>query len=246
MNEQSNHAGKRQAGNIASPARAMPLDARKLFVAGGLCWAAFAVVTWLALTDAAGPFDRAGLLWWRAPDGSPLGPAWLGEAVRDVTALGGVLLRNLFVLAAAAALLFLRLRREAAMLVAMVAAGWAVNTLLKGLTARERPAIVPHLMDAGGMSFPSGHSFNGAVAWLAIALALATLSGRQSVRRSVVGAALLLSAGIAWSRVWLGVHYPTDVIAGWLGGVGWAFMAAALGSRIMEAPVRIAPAAVRP
>ncbi|WP_228243750.1 phosphatase PAP2 family protein [Porphyrobacter sp. GA68] len=245
MNDHSYHLPEHAAGNIAPPARAMPLDARKLFVASGLCWAAFAVVTWLALNNAAAPFDRAGLLWWRAPDGSPLGPAWLAEAVRDVTALGGVLLRNLFVLTVAAALLFLRLRREAGMLVATVAGGWAVNTLLKGLVARERPAIVPHLMEAGGMSFPSGHSFNGAVAWLAVALALATLSGRQSVRRSVVGAALLLSAAIAWSRVWLGVHYPTDVIAGWLGGVGWAFMAAALASRIMEAPVRTAPAATR-
>lgn len=230
---------------VALPARAFPLDRRKLLLAGALCWTGLAVVTWLVLHGATGAFDRAGLLWWRAADGSPLGPRWLGEGVRDVTALGGVLLRNLFVLTAAAALLFLRLRRSAALLVATVAGGWAVNTLLKGLVARERPTIVPHLMEVGGMSFPSGHSFNGAVAWLAMALAFATLSNRHSVRWSVVVGALLLSACIAWSRVWLGVHYPTDVIAGWFGGIGWAFLAAALASRVMGEPAGSAHLATR-
>ena len=216
---------------VILPARGFPLDRRKLLVAGTVCWIGFALVAWLVLRGATGAFDRAGLLWWRSADGSPLGPDWLAEGVRDVTALGGVLLRNLFALLAAAALLFARLRREAAMLVATVAGGWAVHTLLKGLAARERPLVVTHLMEAGGMSFPSGHSFNAAVAYLAIALAFAKLSGRRAVRWSVVGAALVVSAGVGWSRVWLGVHFPTDVIAGWLGGTGWAFLAAALLTR---------------
>ena len=100
--------------------------------------------------------------------------------------------------------------------------------------SRPRPQIVPHLTEAGGASFPSGHSFNSAVVYIAIALAFATLSARQSVRLTIVGAAIVLSLVVAWTRVWLGVHFPSDVVAGWLGGAGWAFLAAALLQRPAE------------
>jgi len=94
--------------------------------------------------------------------------------------------------------------------------------------------IVPHLTEAGGASFPSGHAFNSAVVYIAIALAFATLSARESVRLTIIGAAIALSLLIAWTRVWLGVHFPSDVIAGWLGGAGWAFLAAAVLQRPAE------------
>ncbi len=126
------------------------------------------------------------------------------------------------------ALLFLRLRREAILLALTVAGAWLVESGIKALVGRARPEIVPHLTEAGGASFPSGHSFNSAVVYIAIALAFATLSARQSVRFTVIGIAIVLSLLIAWSRVWLGVHFPSDVIAGWLGGAGWAFLSAAL------------------
>ena len=103
------------------------------------------------------------------------------------------------------------------------------------MIGRERPEIVPHLMEAGGASFPSGHSFNAAVIYIAIALAFATFSARQSVRVTIIATAILLSLAIAWSRVWLGVHFPTDVIAGWLGGAGWAFLATVLLHRPIKA-----------
>ena len=96
------------------------------------------------------------------------------------------------------------------------------------MVGRPRPQIVPHLTEAGGASFPSGHAFNSAVVYIAIALAFATLSARESVRLTIIGGAVLVSLVVAWSRVWLGVHFPTDVLAGWLGGAGWAFLAAAL------------------
>jgi undecaprenyl-diphosphatase len=91
-------------------------------------------------------------------------------------------------------------------------------------------------MEAGGESFPSGHSFNAAVVYIAMALAFASLSARHSVRYTLIGAAMVISAMIAWSRVLLGVHFPSDVTAGWLGGAGWAFLAAAL----LYRPARVA------
>jgi undecaprenyl-diphosphatase len=217
------------AETVELPARGWRIDRSKAAVAGLLCWASVAVVWFLVASGHAGPMDAAGLLFWRAtPELAPAGPPLLVEMVRDLTSLGGVLLRNILALAAVLALLFLRLRREAVLLVFTVAGGWLVNTMLKHAIGRDRPEIVPHLTAAGGESFPSGHSFNSAVVFVAIALAFATLSARQSVRVTIIGAAVMLSVAVAWSRVWLGVHFPTDVIAGWLGGAGWAFLAAAM------------------
>lgn len=186
-------------------------------------------VVWLVLTGHGSDLDSAGLLFWRrGADLVPAGPQWLLEAVRDITALGGVLLRNLILIGVLAALLFLRLKREAVLLTATVMGGWLVNSLVKLAVGRPRPMIVPHLTEAGGQSFPSGHSFNSAVVYIAIALAFAAMSPRRSVRWTLVGTAIALSIAIAVSRVWLGVHFPTDVAAGWLGGAGWAFLASAL------------------
>lgn len=221
--------GHRQAETIVLPARGWRIDPRHAWVAGILCWIGFALVTWLVHGGRAAAIDAAGLTLWRSgAELRPASPLWVLEAVRDLTALGGVTLRVLFSIAALAALLFLRMRREAVLLVATLVSGLLVELGIKLLVGRPRPQIVPHLTEAGGMSFPSGHSFNAALGFIAVALAFATFSARRSVRWTIVGAAMAISLLVAWSRVWLGVHYPTDVIAGWLGGAGWAFLAAAL------------------
>ena len=218
------------------PGRNWRIDRRKAFAVAALCWAAFVGVVWLVHSGYAATFDRMGLLFWRrAPMLAPAGPKWLLEGVRDLTGLGGVLLRNLIAAGAVGALLFLRLRREAVLLVLTVALGWAIDWAIKVWVGRPRPTIVPHLTEAAGSSFPSGHAFNSAVVYLAVALAFASLRARESVRRTVIGTALVISLAIAWSRVWLGVHFPTDVAAGWLGGVGWAFLAAGLFQRPADA-----------
>jgi len=214
---------------ITLPARGWRIDRRKALIAAAGLWAGFALMTWLVIAGRTGRFDHSGLLYWRTGVGlAPKGPRFLLETVRDLTSLGGVLLRNLVAIGAVAALLFLRLRREAVLLALTVAGAWIVEGLLKGLVGRPRPVIVPHLTQAAGASFPSGHAFNSAVVYIAIALAFATLSARQSVRLTIIGVAVVLSLAIAWTRVWLGVHFPSDVTAGWLGGAGWAFLAAAL------------------
>jgi undecaprenyl-diphosphatase len=205
---------------------------------GMACWIGFAVVAWLIANDRTEAIDRAGLLFWRGADGAPLGPHWLPGAVRDITSLGGVPLRNLFALTAVAALLFLKLRREAIGLVITVLSGWLASDMLKRLIERPRPQIVPHLTDAAGTSFPSAHSFNSALVYLAIALAFAAISGRKSVRLTLIACAVIVSLTVAWTRVWLGVHWPSDVVAGWLGGAGWALLASALLDRHAAAPYR--------
>jgi undecaprenyl-diphosphatase len=209
--------------------RSWRINPRHALAAAALCWALFGLIVMLALTGRTVAVDALGLQLWRTgPDLAPRGPRWLLEAIRDLTAMGGILLRHLCVIGALTALLFLRLQREALVLAWTVLGGWLLNSAMKYLVARERPTIVPHLTEASGNSFPSGHSFNSAVVFLAIALAFAAMSARRSVRWTIIGSAIGLTWAISCSRVWLGVHFPSDVIAGWLGGAGWAFMAAAL------------------
>jgi undecaprenyl-diphosphatase len=228
-----------QIETFAVPKYGHRIDFSKALLFAALCWAGFVIMAWAVASGRTSTLDQAGLLFWRASDLRPRGPIGLLESVRDLTALGGTLLRNLFALAAVVALLFLRLRREAMLLALTVALAWLVNSGLKLLVGRPRPQIVPHLMEAGGNSFPSGHSFNSAVVYISIALAFAALSDRTRVRATLIGVSLVLSMVIAWSRVWLGVHWPSDVLAGWLGGVGWAFLASALLFR----PAQVAVAA---
>jgi undecaprenyl-diphosphatase len=196
-------------------------------------WLLFAALCWLVLNGRGAGLDEAGLMFWRqGPLMLPRGPVWLLEGVRDLTALGGVLLRNLAVAAGAGALWAVARRREAMVLMGTVMGGWVVEAALKLAVGRARPVIVPHLTEAGGASFPSGHSFNAALVYLALALAFVP-EGRR--RWAACATAMALSLAIAVSRVWLGVHYPTDALAGWLGGTAWAFTAAALLDRPAQA-----------
>lgn len=217
------------AEQVTLPTRGWHINQRHAILAGVLCWMGLAFIAWLVLTGRAAGFDAAGLQAFRRKGdlGLAASPGTL-EVVRDITALGGPVLRWLFTFAAVAALLFLRLKREAVLLGATVLFGLLVNSGLKLLIGRPRPTLVPHLTDAGGLSFPSGHSFNAALCFLATALAFATISNRHSVRWTMIAAAAAISMVVAFTRVVLGVHYPTDVIAGWLGGAGWAFLAAGL------------------
>ncbi len=215
--------------DIHLPARGFTINRTKALIAAAVLIAGWGIMVYLVTNHLTGSFDQRGLLLYRTgADNHPLGGSYLHEAVRDVTALGGVTLSTSMTIAACVALLFLRLRREATLFAATVLLGWLVNDLMKWLVGRPRPEIVSHLTEAGGNSFPSGHSFASAMIYIGMAIAFAPMSRRHSVRYTLIGSAMVVSLLIAWSRVMLGVHYPSDVAAGWLGGAGWAFLAAAL------------------
>ncbi len=214
---------------IALPWRSWHISPALASTAALLCWLGFAGVAVMVLGGDAAAFDSAGLSFWRSgPLMLPRGPIWLLEMVRDLTALGGVMLRYAFAIAGFFALRALRMRRESFVLAGTLISGWVVEYALKLLVGRPRPMIVPHLTEAGGASFPSGHSFNAALVYIALALAFAALAPRRRLRRALIAGAMVLSLGIAFSRVWLGVHFPSDAIAGWFAGAAWAFTAAAL------------------
>lgn len=158
----------------------------------------------------------------------PIGPVWLGRLMRDVTTLGGGSVLTLVTAIVAGYLFTTKRARMAMFLLACTIGGSLVGTLLKQLFVRARPAIVPHLVEVNSMSFPSGHALNSAVIYLTVGALLARAAGDRLVRIYIVSVALFLTIAIGISRIYLGVHYPSDVLAGWCAGAAWAAGCASL------------------
>ena len=153
---------------------------------------------------------------------SPIGPSWLLEAARDITALGG---RTMLVAVTLFAIGYLALERKygAMWLVGVATAGGGLlSTGMKQLFARERPDLVPHLVAVTSPSFPSGHSLLAAILYLTLGALLARFAARRRTKVYLLTVALFATFMIGSSRVYLGVHYPTDVLAGWCAGLVWA------------------------
>jgi len=149
-------------------------------------------------------------------------PVWVAYAARDVTALGGGVVLTTLVLLVAGFLLVQRLwLTAAAVTLAALTGGWAV-ALIKHLIVRARPDLVPHLVAASGYSFPSGHSANSAIVYLTLAALASQVTRTRATRVYLFAAAILISGAIGISRVYLGVHWPSDVLAGWSFGTLWA------------------------
>jgi undecaprenyl-diphosphatase len=102
--------------------------------------------------------------------------------------------------------------------------GWTLNNLLKLAFARARPAVVPHLREVMTLSFPSGHAMTSAAVYLALGALLMRVAERPVTKFYCMAVAMLATILIGASRVFLGVHYPTDVLAGWLMGLSWALL----------------------
>lgn len=152
----------------------------------------------------------------------PVGPRWVEEAARDVTALGGYAFLTLL-LTAVVGFLFLGRHRSAGWLVlAATLGGWFLSTAFKGAFARPRPDFVPHLSYATSSSFPSGHAMMATVVYLTLGALLARLVKARWAKWYFVGVGTVLTLLVGASRVYLGVHYPTDVLAGWSAGLAWA------------------------
>jgi undecaprenyl-diphosphatase len=151
----------------------------------------------------------------------PLGSWWLTHIMVDITALGGRTVIGLITLIALGYLLAIKRRALAATLVATIGGGVIANMVLKAAFARERPDVVGHLVEAHSSSFPSAHAMNSAVAYLAIGAMLAYGQGRHAVRVYIMSAAIAITTLIGFSRVYLGVHWPSDVVVGWAVGACW-------------------------
>jgi undecaprenyl-diphosphatase len=154
----------------------------------------------------------------------PLGPPWVEETERDFTALGGVAVMSLLTLGVCGFLLIDGKDRAAVLVLIAVGGGLLWSSVLKHGFERPRPELVPHGSYVYTSSFPSGHSTMAAATYLTLGALLARVQRRRRLKAFLLGFAILITLLVGVSRVYLGVHWPTDVLAGWtLGGI-WALI----------------------
>lgn len=170
-------------------------------------------------------FDSAFLVTLRhATEGTGAWQTALRAVMLDVTAFGDSTTLVLVIGMVTGFLLLARQRRLAVVTVLATGSGTMVTTALKSIFDRPRPDVVAHLTSFGQGSFPSGHAMNSAVAYLTMAALIAEGTRDWHVRIYVLCCAILLTFLVGISRLYLGVHWPTDVLAGWAAGAGWAAM----------------------
>ena len=169
-------------------------------------------------------FDSRFLLAFRSrtKPSAPIGPAWLQEAARDITSLGSVIVLVMATFAVAGYLFLSGKSGVAWLMLTAVLGGLALNNLLKFAFARPRPDLVPHSTRVFTTSFPSGHATLSAITYLTIGALLAQTFPAFPVNIYFMALGTFLTALIGVSRVYLGVHYPTDIIGGWCVGAAWA------------------------
>ena len=152
----------------------------------------------------------------------PIGPPWVEYVMLDLTALGGPTVLSL-VVAGVLGFLLLQGRHHTALVVLVAAVGGELaNSVLKNAFMRPRPAVVPHLREVVSPSFPSGHAMESAIIYLTLGAMLMRIAEGRLTKLYCLGVAVLLTLLVGISRVFLGVHYPTDVIGGWILGFLWA------------------------
>jgi undecaprenyl-diphosphatase len=171
-------------------------------------------------------FDSAVLHALEDPHGQQqrIGPVWMEAAIRDMTSLGSVTVVGLVTAAVLGFLVATRRFRTALLVLVSVAGGSVLNVLLKSYFQRERPEILAHGVDVSTTSFPSGHAMLAATVYLTLGGLLATVQKEPLVRTYCVSIAVVLTLLVGLSRVYLGVHWPTDVLAGWCVGAAWAIL----------------------
>ena len=164
----------------------------------------------------------------------PWGPAWVQEMARDFTALGGVAVLTLITAAVIGYLVLAEKRHAAVAILVAVAGGLILSSLLKLGFDRPRPDLVPHGSLVYTTSFPSGHSMMAAVTYLTLGALLGRVEGSIRIRIYLLSVAVLLTVLVGVSRVYLGVHWPTDVAAGWAVGAAWALLCSLVMRRLQR------------
>ncbi|HEU4516338.1 MAG TPA: phosphatase PAP2 family protein [Steroidobacteraceae bacterium] len=194
-----------------------------------LAAAAFAVWLFIELADdvmegETRQFDESVLLAFRedADPEDPIGPRWVEEMARDVTALGGTVVLAFTTIAVTGFFLLQRKWHLATYVAAAVVTGVVASTLLKAGFDRPRPDLVDHGQVVYTASFPSGHSMLSVIAFLTLGALVAGAQKDRSMRLYILSLAAIVTVSVGISRVYLGVHWPSDVLGGWAAGTGWA------------------------
>jgi undecaprenyl-diphosphatase len=181
-------------------------------------------------------FDEELLIAMRRPEdlSIPIGPQWVESLAIELTSLGGAFI--LFTVVGIVAGYLALVGRFGMMWVVIAATvgGGIASSVLKDVVERGRPSVVPHLAHVRSASFPSGHSMLSAVVYLTLGALLARNTANWNLRLYFLGVAMLLTFLIGLTRIYLGVHYPTDVLAGWCAGLTWALLWELLAQRLQR------------
>lgn len=205
-----------------------------IIVAGGL-WG-FVELTEVARDTATHAFDTEILLFFREAGrpNDPIGPLWMEEAVRDVTALGSMIVLVMVTAVTIFYLLLVRRGRSALLVLVTVGGGQILSSVLKLGIDRPRPDLVSHLAQVQTLSFPSGHAMMAAVTYLTLGTMLAGIVPGRATKIYVLGVAVLVTLMVGVSRLYLGVHWPSDVLAGWCAGFAWAMLCWLVARRLLR------------
>lgn len=202
----------------------LPLIIALLFSAGGL-WGFFELADEVS-EGSTRELDRSLLLMLRSPAdiSDPVGPVWLEEMMRDFTALGSVGVLALITLMVVGYFIVISKPKAGLAVFIAIGGGQALSSIVKMIIDRDRPDLVPHGAEVFTASFPSGHSLMSAVVYLTLAVMIIRLSPHWVAKTYILSCAVLLTIIVGFSRVYLGVHWPTDVLAGWTVGATWAVL----------------------
>lgn len=216
------------------------LEVRFLFVTIAVICATFAVVLLLDFfhEGATAAFDRSLILAFRSPSDASdaIGPHWVEEMGRDFTALGGFPVLSLLTMAIVGFLVFRRQRAAAAIVLGSTLVALALSSGLKSAIDRTRPDLVPHGQHVYTASFPSGHSMHAAATYFTLGSLLALFQQRRRLKVFVLSMAAFTTVLVGVSRVYLGVHWPTDVLGGWAFGTFCALVTLLLARWLLAIP----------
>jgi undecaprenyl-diphosphatase len=211
--------------------RVRPRDRQELAILVGAVIVLGLIWTFTSLADAVAEGETHRFDEWvlgalrTGPDrATVIGPRWLQLGAEDITALGSPTVLGLTVLAVTGYLLLHGLYKNGLFVFVASVGGWVLNWLLKAWFARARPDIVPHLREVMSSSFPSGHALTSAAVYLTLGALLMRIAEGRLAKYYCMAIAMFVTFLVGCSRVLLGVHYPTDVVAGWLIGMSWALI----------------------